>query len=566
MGTATARSRSAHLRFGLLAALAAFLPALLGCPKSDDPAYYIERLGSDNKEVQRRAVEDLLLMQKQAMPKIEKAIRSENPNLRMGCADLLARIRRMDSLTMVGELIDDPDSAVRLRATEAVGKLSQVWKSKAVELLARAFEGSDLPVVNEAGAGLRDMEFEEATEYLLARFEAGEGVQAVYAGRLLYETEGDTKYVRPILDGLVSSRPDLRDAAQANAEALADRIVVPLVQFVRTDPAGGPARTTLEKIGESLRAELDVILDSTTARDVLMALGAIGDEPSVARLTADLCDSRLESTWRVAAARAMALAARGNPSQATAIIRELMQVVDGEQDNRIRIGAAIALCELKQQSGVKLLLDMLDKFEEDIGKAKSDEAVADLTALRIGAQEALAESGEFVAPALTARLEGSPSPTIIWAAAKTFGEIGHADAIPRLGKYLIEPKRPRKDADGRPMPDITIEEDGRLGGQGADPDWTALSAAEIAETHARLEVFEYPDYVRWTAALALGRLGGREAAAFLRQAQEAERSLVERLAANRQRSGYFKRAPVLDEFARGHENVLFYIRRALGGL
>ena len=42
MGTATARSRSAHPRFGLLAALAAFLPALLGCPKSDDPAYYIE--------------------------------------------------------------------------------------------------------------------------------------------------------------------------------------------------------------------------------------------------------------------------------------------------------------------------------------------------------------------------------------------------------------------------------------------------------------------------------------------------------------------------------------------
>ena len=555
MEPAIGRIRFAHWTLGLLAALAALLPAVAGCAKSDDPAYYVERLGSDNAEVQRRAVEDLLLMHKKAMPLIKTAVKDENASLRMGCADFLSRVRRMESLSVVGELVEDPDPVVRLAAIEAVAKLSQVWKTKSVELLARGFEGSDPACVQTAGEGLRDMEFEEATDYLQAQFDAGQGMQTVYAAKLLYETEGKVEFARPILEGLISTQPDVREAAQANAKALTDLIVVPLVRFVRTERRTALAKITLDEIRDGLRVELDVILDSKRAEKVLMALGAIGDEESVERLKADLHDSKLESTWRVAAARAMAGAAVSNSAQAVRIVSDLREVVDDEkEDTRIRIGAAIALCELKEQRGVTFLLDMLDRFEEAISEENiSEERVADLTALRIGAQEALAESGEFVVPFLMGKLKGSPSPTIMWAAAKTLGEMGHEDAMPYLGKFLITQK----------APGIVVDDGGRLSGETADPDWRELTEAEVAETQAKFEVFEYPDYVRWTAALALGRIGGTKAAALLHQGEQAEADLLERLAKAKERTGHFKRAPVLDEFASGHEDVLFYIRRAL---
>jgi len=547
----TGRTRSAWL----LAALAAVLPAVLGCPKSDDPAYYIARLGRDDTEVQRRAVEDLLLIHKKAMPFVKEAVKSENPYLRQGCATFLARVRRMESLTTVGELVDDPDPTVRLAAIEAVVKLAQVWKSKAVELLARGFEGEEPVCVKTAGEGLRDMEFDEATDYLQAQFDAGQGIQTIYAAKLLYETEGKAEFTRPILEGLISEERDVREAAKANAYELKDLIVVPLVAFVRTEERTALAGRTLEGIRDVLREELDVILDSKQAEKMLMALGAIGDDASVERLNADLHDSKLESTWRVAAARAMAAAALSTPDQSARIVSDLRQVVDDEkEDTRIQIGAAIALCKLKEQRGVEFLLDMLDSFEEAIAKENiSEERLHDLTALRIGSQEALAEAGEFVVPVLMARLRGSPSPTIMWAAAKTLGEIRHEEAMPYLGKFLITQK----------VPGIAVDADGRLSGEAADADWRGLTEAEAAEVRAKFEVFEYPDYVRWTAALALGRIGGTEAVELLHQGEKAEAALLDRLAKSKAVSGYFNRAPVMDELMRGHEDVLFYIRRAL---
>lgn len=551
----------ARLRLVLLTALLAALPAVVGCPKSDNPLDYIRDFESGKKEQQRRAVEELLLMYKKAMPQVKEAVKSENPNVRKGCAEFLSRVRRMESLETLGGMIDDPDRDVRLKVIEAVAKLSQVWKSKAVELLGHAFEGSDAECVTKAGEGLRDMEYEAATQFLLTQMQEGKGVQRVYAARLLYEMEGRVEFTRPILEGLISDDAAVREAAQANAMVLKDRIVVPLVEFIRTGRKTGRAEQVLEKIRDALREELDVVLDSMRAEKILAALGHIADQESIERLNADMRDSKLESSWRVAAARALALAAlspRSSPSQSAGIVGDLTDVVKDEgEDKRIRIGAAIALCELKQEYGVKFLLDELEGFEEAIKKENiSDERVDDLTALRIGAQEALVEAGDFVVPFLETRLATASSPTIMWAGAKTLGELGRQEAVPLLTTYLTTQKSPV----------ITVDEAGRLSGEGADADWEALTPEQAAEVRARLEVFEYPDYVRWTSALALSRIGGSEAVRQLREGERAEVAFLGRLAKSKEGADYYRRAAVLDELIRHHEDVLFYIRRALATL
>jgi len=552
------------VRLAFLAALVAALPALTGCPKSDDPAYYIKRLESSDAEVQRRAIEELVRMSKEAMPGIKEALKSENPNVRKGCADFLSKVRRMESLTDVGTLISDPDKTVRLKVIEAVAGLSQVWKVKSVELLAIAFDGDDPECVKKAGEGLRDMKFGEATAALRARFEAGKGIQAIYAAKLLFETEPSPETARPLLQGLISDEPTIREAAKANVKELKDTIVPYLVTFVDTGEGVARAGKVLDDVRQGLIDELKVILDSARAGDILAALGTIADDQGIEKLNADLRDTKLESAWRVAAARSLAIAAlsrRSSPEQKAKIKGYLSSMLDDkDQDKRIRIGAAIALCQLREERAVAYLLEELDLFEEAIkAKTISQARLDDMTALRIRAQEALTASGDFVVPFLMARLRDTrkePGPIIIWAAAKTLGELNVHEVAPFLGIYLTATKTPQ----------VVVNADGSLRGEVPAGEWQSLTDEQAAELRAKFEAFKCPDFVRWASAVALGQIGGAEAVSLLRQAETAETAFVGPLLRLREGKDYYKQANVLDGLIGQHEDVLFYIRKALGSL
>ncbi len=546
----------------LAVALALAVAALAGCPASDEPSYYIERLRKDNEEVRRRAVEELVRMHKKAMPEVREALSSENPNVRIGAGDFLGKVRRMESLSALGELIEDPNKQVRLKSIESVAGLSQVWKPKAVELLARAFDGSDPDCVKKAGEGLRDMRYEEATEVLEQRFGAGRGIQAVYAARLLYEIEPTSARSRFLLEALLSDNAAIRQGAEANVKELKDRIVPALVEFIETEQGTARAERVLNEVRQALIDELAVTLDTKRAAEILMALGTVADEPSIEKLNSDLRDTKWESAWRVAAARGLALAAlspRTTPAEREQIERNLTEVMDDRgQDKRIRIGAAIALCRLNQDQAVEYLLNELDRFQEAVKEQNiSQERLDDLTELRIGAQEALVTAGEFVVPFLMGKVRGQePGPFIIWAAAKTFGELRVQEAVPLLGDYLTERREPK----------IAVGEDGSLTGEGADADWQGLSAEQIEETARKLEVFRQPDFVRWTAAVALARIGGERTVSPLREAARQEAAFLRRLRAVRGSEEYYRREPVVEALIGSHEDVLFYVRQALEGL
>ncbi len=620
----------------LLAALAALLPALAGCPKSDDPIVYIAKLQKDNEETRRRAVEELVRMHKKAMPyvtgrdvppEVEAAVKAASylpaisakpdldgsesekraekartaaKNVRIGAAEFLAKVRRMESIEAAGDMIHDEDQAVRLKAIEALAKLSQVWKNKSVELLDQAFMDADAECVKKAGEGLRDMAYLEATQVLRKYRDAGEGIQAVYAAKLLFETEKNPALTSPILLGISSPDKKIRTAAELNVTELKDAIIAPLVDYIDVGEGGSLAEETLDTARDALVEELDVILDSRRAADILMALGTIADQESVQKLKDDLEDDKLEKPWRVAAARGMARAAMSPRSLLplrASVKTDLTAVMEDEdQDQRIQIGAAIALCEMKEKSAGDFLLKELDGFEEDIQDEKiSETKLNNLTELRIGAQEALTGAGKFVVPMLLEMLgndDDPPGPIIIWAATKTLGELRRREIVTDCGRYLTDQIDPAVTMDpggdvteingGRPIEAGTPEDlealqtkfgvifEEVVKGEALSPadmkDWEDLAEADAQKVAELMEVFEQPDYVRWTAAIALGRIGGDRPRKLLLEAEEAEEAFLARLAAARERKDYYKRAAVVDHLARRHEEVLFYIRKAINEL
>ena len=385
----------------------------------------------------------------------------------------------------------------------------------------------------------------------------------------------------------------VRDATGAiTAAGLQDKFVGALVHYIDTQKDASAAQTVLNEIRDALISELEKTLDTKRAAVILEALGTIADKESVDKLRLDVNDTRLESSWRVAAANALGIAGLSNrvqPAIKVTIIKELSAVLDDTSaDSRVRIGASIALCRLQQQNGVTFLLNELAGFEEAISAETMTEArLQDLTALRVRAQEALTQAGDYVVPFLMDKMkleaklrpmkpeeqkallaqtsEAKPGNIIVWAAAKTMGELKVQDAIPYLGSYVTEL---RKD------PEITIDAQGRMmAGTEANPQERkamdlALSnlekppEAEVAADQERLEIFAYPDYVRLTAAIALGNIGGEQGRQLLQKAEQEETGFLGSLEASKKASDYYKRAPVIEGLIRKHQDVLFYLRLA----
>jgi len=540
------------------------LPA--GCAKSDDPNFYVQQLASEKEETRRRAVEELKRMQEKALPAIEKGLESENAKVREGSLKALANMRRMSSLLTAGGLIHDANKDVRLQAITTVSELAGVWKQKSTELLGEALRQDEADVIEKAALGLKDMHYDEATAVLQETYEQGEGLSAIYAARYLYEIEPSDEIARFLLDRVVSGTTAQVEAAEASLLELKDRTVAELVEFV-DERKNNRVRMLLTDIRDALITELTQILDSKRAEDILAALGVIADEASVEKLVQDMRDTRLQSAWRVAAASALGTAA-ASPRSAQAlrgdIIMALAEMVDDTDANsQVRIGAAISLCRLRQNIGVNYLLTQLDTFQEVVGGEQkvSEAELEGLKELRIRAQEALTASGDFVVQPLRRKLESKerpPGPIIIWAAVKTFGELGVEDTVPLIRNYILQK---REDTQEGAL--IRVGPDGRLSDEVVLSNWQEPDEAEVAELQEKLEPFAYPDYVRWTVANTLRQIGGEQAVEILTEAARAEEAFVERLGKNTELRGYHQREPVIDGLIARHEDVLFYVRLAL---
>ena len=470
-----------------------------------------------------------------------------------------------------------------------------------MELLSHGLDMQDPVTVRTAAAALAAMTYDPATEVLRNVFESGQGIKAVYAAQQLYQMEPSDDDGAVAAEGARLAGQDdarrgggghcgraRRDGRDHDGRACwtssSGRSSTTLTRR-RTRAARAAAQAVLNEVRDALIAELEKTLDTKRAGVILEALGTIADKESVEKLRLDVNDTRLESSWRVAAANALGIAglsSRVQPAIKITIIKELSAVLDDTgTDSRVRIGASISLCRLRQQNGVTFLLNELGGFEDAMSAGTMTEARRqDLTALRVRAQEALTQAGDYVVPFLMDKMkleaklrpmtpeeqqaalkptgEAKPGNIIVWAAAKTMGELKVQDAIPYLGSYVTELKK---------NPDITIDAQGRMLADGKPAD-LALSnlekppEAEVTADQERLEIFAYPDYVRLTAAIALGNIGGEQSRQLLQKAEQAETGFLASLEASKKATDYYKRAPVIEGLIHKHQDVLFYLRLA----
>jgi HEAT repeat protein len=541
--------------------------ALAGCVGDRTPEEHVARLGHPKAKVRNPAIDALGRLQEKALPYIEPELGNENPEARKSCLAVLGKVRRMESLTIAARLLDDPDEGVRIKAVDTLYALAGVWKDRASELLAEALDDSHTEVVRKAAEGLKNMDYAAATTALRRKVQAGQGFQAVYAARYLYERDPSDDVAQFLLARLSSPDDQVRSTAEWAFGELNSRIVRPLVAAVDAEPSANELHAQLGVVRDKLIDELARTLDRNRARDIIAALAVVADGPSIAKLTEDMNDRRLESTWRMNAAHGLGdagLSPRVSAGDRVQAIRALSEVLPapserGPAEPRIPIAASIALCRLRQRNGVGYLLDVLSDFEQMIAKEPdmAESKRHSLTELRVRAQEALTASGEYVVPVLQQQVHtAGAGPTIIWAAAKTFGELAVVDAVPFLGQALTQQRGEVPDA-------VTVARDGSLsqGFQLSDP--ANPTDEEVAVLMARLEEFAQPDYVRWTAATALGQIGGTEAVTFLDQAEAAEQDFLARLEANRQQKLFHARQPVITGLIRRHRDILFYVRLAL---
>jgi len=574
------RARAVKLVIGAVVAVFLIVTAvnvLSGPPMPDDPAELVKLLQpkATGDLVSERARGELMRMPRRALNAIVAGLASDrSAETRRACIDLLADLpgTRAEAMKALEPIVKtDGDVAVRRDAIKAVGKLAPAWRTKAVKLLALALGGEDVESAKLAATALRGMkDCDEAVEALEAQLNNGKGVSAVLAAHALCALDAKNARAAEFLVAALSD-PDEKIRGEAKKCVVKQKEALIEVLVAATSPEARKVLTedVLQKAIDGLKT-----IDSKVAAKMLGILGLIGDAESVVEITKSFENPSKDERWRLAAAEALAVAgSRENSSVKDKILATLGQALQGEDgdDAGIRVGAAMALCRLGEEDGVKFLMRELAKAQG--AAAGSDEKVIQ----RIRAQEALVEAGAFVVPGLAAGLRkaaasGKPdagSRAVAWAAMEVLGRLADVE-----GAFASADKRAEVGADL-----LSILTD-RKTGHGVTVSATGVITPSLAEVRAQIKLETVTDAdvvkamqphvwapdIRLTAAVALGRLALAETAADLRQALAAEQASVDSLQANMSLPGYRERQGVVKPLHGAHSDVLFYVAQAVGRL
>ena len=478
-------------RFGTLLMLCVMVlvsALFCGCPRARDPQVYIKQLDSEKEDARKRAVDELIRLGEDAVPDLIAALGSSSPRQREGALAALAGAHSLRAWEAVAEMLRSPDSviSVRIAAIQAMGKLAELRKRAAVELLEQALRQEEaLACIKAAAESLRDLHYLDATNALLRALQEDQGAAAVFAAHALYSSDRLPEAAELLTESLFSSDLRAQSAASMCVNELADQFIDELLKAEAARPDPQPVRQALAEIRNKLLEELKGNLMPERVREIMRAFGKIADAPSADELMKVVTGEEKSLSSRAEAALALGAAALSDRSPNALDDRIISFLTENHRneklDMKVRIACAISLCKLQRLEGVQYLLAQLSEGKE-----------ADAE-LRIAAQEALSASGSFVVPHLMQKLDDpNVGATMYWAAAKTLGELRVEQSVPRLNDLLTHPGPPIV----RP---VETEEE-----EGAEP--------------KPVEDFRYPPYVRWAAAIALGQIGGQDALGGLKKA------------------------------------------------
>lgn len=238
------------------------------------------------------------------------------------------------------ELVPDVDPQQLLVTSAALKALGALRVEGALPLLLAHVEERNPTLRNAARVGLASLGTEGIPAAVEGLFEPDRAVQTEIARALAQQgPEG--------LDALAAALPRIAGSTVGALEALAEveppQSLVPLLSRLVT--AGGPESVVAAhllgrmKAKEAVPALVKTLDDpnSSARREVLRALGQIGDPSSASAIARDLCNDLPD----IRAAAAEALASVGTPAQI-----EALDALKGDYYRRVREAAETALHRL----------------------------------------------------------------------------------------------------------------------------------------------------------------------------------------------------------------------------
>ena len=607
---------------GLLAAALAAVALTVagGCGRGADAAGYVAALGSENSDARNTAIGELGRLREDGVAAVTPVVGTGKNPRQVGAAIIvLTKTKTSGSLELVQKRIKDPDARIRRAAIEGVAALANVRKRQSIEALKEAMaydarEGGDPACVRAAALGLAGLHAEEATRVLEQALVGADGAGSVYAAEALYTIDRRPAAVKVIVDSFrAGADPGRLDAATVVVLDKARRLsFIPYLVDLLVASPDATAAAPVAEVRDELIEELKSPLVPKVEEQYLAALGRTADKESATALTAIVEDRKTTIAQRLGAAAALGAAATSKrPATTDAPTREgialslkgLVGAADDKVDVRIQIACAISLCHMREKEGVQFLLAQLIAIDEreaarlkliaspdgdSKAEAAKDPGALDpvtreaLTELRVRAQEALTESGDFVVqPVLAALRDEKAGDITLWAATKTLGDLGVAEARPDIVR-LLTATQPAGEVIA--VAGATAAIHGAVVDTEVDGEKEKLRIDRAMLLADALGSADAPvpaggQYVRRAAAEALGHIGGPDALQALRQARRLHEDVRDKMLPYAEKRAYSELVPkdvaeaqrskalgdlgeLCDMIVHEQEGVLFYIRKA----
>lgn len=469
------------------------------------------QLASDDVEARRRAAQNLTLLphavQRRLLP---AAFGDPDPEVRLAVADAALAVRLPDAGGRVLGWLSDPDARVREAAAEVLGVLRH---PAAIPGLGRVLEDPEASVRAAAALALGNSRSPDATLFLLGHLDDSDP-EVRHAVISALRDLRDPRAVVPLIGRIQEQRAALRRQAASALGALGDSRAASALIVALGDGDAGVRAAAAQSLGElrardavwSLGALLETEPDPDVQGAIVDALGSIAAPNAVDAILASLSRPRPSAERvRQALARAGEAATGGlercifQPvhAEASSICTAALGVIGGETAGNLAeralrenvVSPAVALTALGATRHVRALPTVLEYLTSSVPAERR--AAIEAAGQMLEPERRLGVAVEPIALALSRARGGRLEQAALIA---LLGRTGSARAAPTLAPFAAS-------ADEY-LRAVAIEALGEIGASGSDDVLLAALDSTLFPT-------------RWTAAVALRRVGSRAALAPL---------------------------------------------------
>lgn len=294
---------------------------------------------------------------KAAVPALIKVLADDRPEVRLQATIALAEIGP-DAKPAVGELVKllaDPFDSVRLTTAFALGRIGDEGATDALVKVEANADPSLRMLCTWALAKINkndETRSTQALQRLVSALGDKNGDMANLAARALADLEADPAKVRPLVDKIVATNPEISDRVFGVFSSQSQRAIPQALEALNDPQRRVRALQVLSRIGPEAVTAVPGLLellkagDAATKTEVLYALGAIGHGATAAKMdqaVTAISDQLGAADPRVVQAAVYALGKIGPAAKsATASLHKLTQ----SEDTLLRLMAICAILRI----------------------------------------------------------------------------------------------------------------------------------------------------------------------------------------------------------------------------